>query len=126
MPGAMLGGLIIGLIEAFWAAYLSPEYKDVATFSILILVLMFPSRRLARPSRGGESMRQPVQVHRAPTFAARAKDALAVAFMALLLGIPMIGLTTVDQGGALQVATRWPLLAGFVLAVFAGRFACAF
>ena len=71
-------------------------------------------------------MRQPVQVHRAPTFVARAKDALAVAFMALLLGIPMIGLTTVDQGGALQVATRWPLLAGFVLAVFAGRFALRF
>ena len=71
-------------------------------------------------------MRQPVQVHRAPTLAARAKDALAVAFMALLLGIPMVGLTTVDQGGALQVATRWPLLAGFVLAVFTGRFALRF
>ena len=50
LPGAMLGGLIIGLIEAFWAAYLSPEYKDVATFAILILVLMFrPSGLLGRP-----------------------------------------------------------------------------
>ncbi len=49
-PGAMLGGVLIGLIEAFWAAYLSPEYKDVATFSILILVLMFrPSGLLGRP-----------------------------------------------------------------------------
>jgi branched-chain amino acid transport system permease protein len=46
----MLGGLLIGLIEAFWAAYLSAEYKDVATFSILILVLMFrPSGLLGRP-----------------------------------------------------------------------------
>ena len=50
LPGAMLGGLIIGLIEAYWSAYLSAEYKDVATFSILILVLMFrPSGLLGRP-----------------------------------------------------------------------------
>ena len=50
LPGAMLGGLIIGLIEAFWSNYLSAEYKDVATFSILILVLMFrPSGLLGRP-----------------------------------------------------------------------------
>ena len=50
LPGAMIGGLVIGLIEAFWAAYLSPEYKDVATFVILILVLMFrPSGLLGRP-----------------------------------------------------------------------------
>ncbi|MCX7251259.1 MAG: branched-chain amino acid ABC transporter permease LivH [Burkholderiales bacterium] len=50
LPGAMLGGLIIGLLEAFWAAYLSPEYKDVATFAILILVLMLrPSGLLGRP-----------------------------------------------------------------------------
>jgi branched-chain amino acid transport system permease protein len=50
IPGAMLGGVIIGLIEAFWSAYLSPEYKDVATFVILIVVLMFrPSGLLGRP-----------------------------------------------------------------------------
>ena len=50
LPGAMLGGLLIGLIEAFWSAYLSAEYKDVATFSVLILVLMFrPSGLLGRP-----------------------------------------------------------------------------
>ena len=50
LPGAMLGGLLIGMIESFWSAYLWPEYKDVATFSILILVLMFrPSGLLGRP-----------------------------------------------------------------------------
>ena len=49
-PGAMLGGVLIGLTEAFWSAYLAPEYKDVATFAILILVLMFrPSGLLGRP-----------------------------------------------------------------------------
>ena len=57
----------------------------------------------------------------APTLAQRGKDAASIALIALLLGIPMIGLTTVDQGGALQVETRWPLLAGFVAVVFGGR-----
>jgi branched-chain amino acid transport system permease protein len=59
--------------------------------------------------------------HGAPTPAERFKDALAVALVALLLGIPMIGLTTVDQGGALRVASRWATLAAFVAVVFVGR-----
>jgi branched-chain amino acid transport system permease protein len=50
VPGAMLGGLLIGLIEAFWSAYFSVEYKDVAAFSILILVLIFrPTGLLGKP-----------------------------------------------------------------------------
>ena len=36
LPGAMLGGLLIGLIETMWSAYFSIEYKDVAAFSILL------------------------------------------------------------------------------------------
>jgi branched-chain amino acid transport system permease protein len=50
LPGAMLGGLLIGLIETFWSAYCSVEYKDVAAFSILIVVLIFlPTGLLGRP-----------------------------------------------------------------------------
>jgi branched-chain amino acid transport system permease protein len=50
LPGAMLGGLLIGLIETFWSAYFSIEYKDVAAFSVLILVLIFlPTGILGRP-----------------------------------------------------------------------------
>ncbi len=50
LPGAMLGGLLIGLIEVFWAGYFSSEYKDVAAFGVLILVLIFrPSGLLGRP-----------------------------------------------------------------------------
>ena len=49
LPGAMLGGLIIGLIETFWSAYFTIEYKDVAAFSILAIVLIFlPSGLLGR------------------------------------------------------------------------------
>jgi branched-chain amino acid transport system permease protein len=38
--GAMLGGIVIGLIEFFGVAYLSDKYRDVYVFSLLILVLL--------------------------------------------------------------------------------------
>jgi branched-chain amino acid transport system permease protein len=50
IPGAMLGGLLLGMVEAFWSGYFSIEYKDVAAFSLLILVLIFlPTGLLGRP-----------------------------------------------------------------------------
>ena len=50
LPGAMLGGLMIGMIEAYWSGYFPVEYKDVAVFAILVLVLIFrPSGVLGRP-----------------------------------------------------------------------------
>ena len=50
LAGAMLGGLLIGLIEVFWAGYFSSEYKDVAVFAILVLVLIFrPTGLLGKP-----------------------------------------------------------------------------
>ncbi|WP_322990431.1 MULTISPECIES: ABC transporter permease subunit [unclassified Hoeflea] len=50
LPGAMLGGLLIGLIEVFWSGYFTVEYKDVAAFSILVIVLIFmPSGLLGKP-----------------------------------------------------------------------------
>lgn len=50
LPGAMLGGLLIGLIEAFWSGYFTVEYKDVAAFAILVLVLIFrPTGLLGKP-----------------------------------------------------------------------------
>ncbi len=49
LPGAVLGGLAIGLIETFWSAYFSVQYKNVAAFSVLILVLLFmPTGLLGR------------------------------------------------------------------------------
>ncbi len=50
LPGAMLGGLVIGLIETFWSGYITAEYKDVAAFSILVFVLIFmPTGLLGKP-----------------------------------------------------------------------------
>jgi branched-chain amino acid transport system permease protein len=50
LPGAMLGGILIGLIESMWSAYFPVEYKDVAAFTVLVLVLIFlPTGLLGRP-----------------------------------------------------------------------------
>lgn len=50
LPGAVVGGLLIGVIESMWSAYFSIDYKDVAAFSILAIVLIFlPSGILGRP-----------------------------------------------------------------------------
>jgi branched-chain amino acid transport system permease protein len=50
LPGAVIGGLLIGLIETFWSAYFSNDYKDIAVFSILAITLIFmPSGLLGRP-----------------------------------------------------------------------------
>ena len=41
LPGAVIGGLLIGLIETMWSAYFSTDYKDVAAFSILAITMIF-------------------------------------------------------------------------------------
>jgi branched-chain amino acid transport system permease protein len=51
LPGAMLGGLLIGIVEALWSGYFSIAYKDVAVFGLLILVLLLkPSGLLGKPA----------------------------------------------------------------------------
>ena len=44
IPGAMLGGLLIGLAESFFTADVSPQYTNLMVFGILFIVL------LVRPS----------------------------------------------------------------------------
>ena len=41
IPAAMLGGLLLGIVEMFGAAYISSAWKDVFTFLILIIILIF-------------------------------------------------------------------------------------
>ncbi|MBI2490865.1 MAG: branched-chain amino acid ABC transporter permease [Candidatus Rokubacteria bacterium] len=54
IPGAMVGGIVLGLLEAFAASYLGlltggafgAEYKDIFAFSVLILILVFRPKGL--------------------------------------------------------------------------------
>jgi branched-chain amino acid transport system permease protein len=64
IPGAMLGGMVLGLLEAFAASYLSiltdgafgAEYKDVVAFLVLIAILIFrPSGLLGEKLREGRA-----------------------------------------------------------------------
>jgi branched-chain amino acid transport system permease protein len=61
IPGAMVGGMVLGLLEAFAASYLSlltdgafgAEYKDVFAFVVLIAILIFRPKGLL-----GETVRE--------------------------------------------------------------------
>ncbi|MBS0305489.1 MAG: high-affinity branched-chain amino acid ABC transporter permease LivH [Proteobacteria bacterium] len=50
IPGAMLGGVVLGIAETLAAAYISSEYKDIVAFALLVLILMFrPTGLLGKP-----------------------------------------------------------------------------
>ncbi len=46
IPGAMLGGMLLGLIEAFVIGFISPTFKETITFFVLILFLLIRPRGL--------------------------------------------------------------------------------
>ncbi len=41
LPGAMLGGVIMGVVEAMVSGFISSTFRDAAAFGILILILLF-------------------------------------------------------------------------------------
>ena len=52
IPGAMLGGLILGLTESFATGYVSSDYENVFAFALLILILIFkPEGIMGRSSQ---------------------------------------------------------------------------
>jgi branched-chain amino acid transport system permease protein len=49
IPGAMVGGLVMGIAETMVVAYLAPTYRDAIAFALLILILLFkPSGLLGK------------------------------------------------------------------------------
>ncbi len=52
IPGAALGGILIGLLEALVVGYINPSYRDAIVFGVLILILLVkPSGLLGKPER---------------------------------------------------------------------------
>ncbi len=52
IPGAMLGGILLGIAEVMGAAYISSQYRDAVAFALLIIVLLFkPAGLLGRPAQ---------------------------------------------------------------------------
>ena len=50
IPGAMIGGLLLGVIEILGKAYISTELGDAIVFAVLIIVLLFkPAGLLGKP-----------------------------------------------------------------------------
>lgn len=49
IPGAVLGGFVLGLTESLATGYVSSDYEDVFAFSLLVLILIFkPAGLLGR------------------------------------------------------------------------------
>jgi branched-chain amino acid transport system permease protein len=40
IPGAFVGGFVVGAFEAVWSTYFAIDYRDVAVFSLLAIVLV--------------------------------------------------------------------------------------
>lgn len=52
IPGAMLGGMVMGIAESLTKAYISTQLSDAVVYGILILVLLFkPAGLLGRPGK---------------------------------------------------------------------------
>ena len=56
IPGAMLGGVLLGLFNAFAAGYVSSSWQDAITFGLLIAILLVRPTGIAGRARGGESL----------------------------------------------------------------------
>jgi len=46
IPGAMLGGIILGVVEALVSGFISSTFRDAAAFAILIIILLFKPQGL--------------------------------------------------------------------------------
>jgi branched-chain amino acid transport system permease protein len=52
LRGALLGGLLLGLVENYGSAIFGGQWKDVIAFSVLLIVLMFRPTGLLGESLG--------------------------------------------------------------------------
>src|SRR5262249_42641863 len=122
IPGAMLGGILIGLIESLGGQLIATRWTDVIIFSILILVLVFrPTGLLGRLVPPQSSMTESLpqkssglgavvraQWRRIP--AERRRTSIAIAVAVFLLVFPLIDRNGGDVDAAAN-ATAFAVLA---------------
>ncbi|VDZ85978.1 LIV-I protein H [Kluyvera intermedia] len=113
IPGAMIGGLILGIAEALSSAYLSTEYKDVVSFALLIVVLLvMPTGILGSP--GGRESMKPMQFAMALLSAAMF-FVLAGVFMGVQLQLDG---TKLVVGSAADIRWQWIFIGTAVVFLF--------
>ena len=76
--GALVGGLLLGLIEALTAGYISSVYKDAAAFIVILVVLFVMPQRHLRPQVDGSGVTMDHQTRHPPDPAGDPVIALAV------------------------------------------------
>lgn len=58
IPGAVLGGLLLGFLETFAAAFINSAFKNLIAFGLLILSLLFLPGGLMRSKAGEKKLRE--------------------------------------------------------------------
>ena len=56
IPGTILGGVVIGLLENLAGGYISSAYKDLVAFVILLVMLVVAAQRTARTRDSGQGV----------------------------------------------------------------------
>ena len=58
IPGAMVGGLLLGVVETLVSGYLSSTYRDAIAFVVLIAILLYRPTGLFGTAADGEGVRE--------------------------------------------------------------------
>jgi branched-chain amino acid transport system permease protein len=122
--GPLVGGVILGIFEAFSAGYVSSHYEDALVFALLILTLLFRPQGLlggtysaAKDEKSEEVLSTSV---RATTFGRR--DGIAIAVAIVILGLIGVVLPGVWVSSAIFAGMEAMVVIGLVLLTgFAGQ-----
>ena len=107
IPGAMLGGVLLGLAETFAAAYISSQYKDIVALSLLVLILLFrPTGLLGKPEVEKSDVEQ------------QSENATMAAVLTAVIVTPVFGLQLIRQGARTTMESNWSLVAMAAAVVF--------
>ncbi len=115
--GPLIGGVLLGLFEAFTAGYVSSHYEDALIFALLILVLLLRPRGLLGGSAGATNDQKPEEIlsasARPTTF--RRRDIIGIVTGIVALGIIGAVLPAVWVSTAIFTGMEAMIVIGLVL-----------